>query len=55
MSSPAAGDDDAVGYAQTADILQAEYYLRLLDRQRERVEIALAADRTRAGRGFRFP
>jgi hypothetical protein len=45
MSSPAAGDDDLVGYAQTADIRQAEYYLRLLSHQRECVEMELAAER----------
>lgn len=45
MSSPAPGDDDVVGYAQTADIRQAEYYVRLLDQQRECVHTRLAADR----------
>jgi hypothetical protein len=45
MSRPAAGDGVLVGYAQTADIRQAEYYLRLLDQQRESVQMELAADR----------
>lgn len=45
MSSPAPANDDLVGYAQTGDIRQAEYYLRLLVQQRESVEVELAADR----------
>jgi hypothetical protein len=45
MSSPAAHDDNGVGYARTADRRQAEYYLRLLGQQREYVETELAADR----------
>ena len=44
MSNPAASNNDLVGYAQTADIRQAEYYLRLLNQHRECVQTELAAD-----------
>lgn len=45
MSIPAPYDHSVVGYAQTGDMRQAEYYLGLLDQQRECVEADLATYR----------
>jgi hypothetical protein len=45
MSIPAPDDHNVVGYAQTGDMRQAEYYLGLLDQQRECVEAGVATYR----------